>query len=77
MNDSYADFSAGRCRSEIYHCSTTISWGLTRRRSTFSRNRTFKGVKRADIQTGHSLRPRPMSHMRTKLPIAADSLDSR
>ncbi|MEX0280546.1 MAG: hypothetical protein AB3N13_05065, partial [Arenibacterium sp.] len=44
---------------------------LTRQRSTFSRNRTFERAKQAEIQTGHSLRPGPMSHMRTKRQFAA------
>ena len=60
-----ADFSAGRCCSEIYHCSTTISWGLTRRRSMFSRKRPFKPSRNCKTQTGRSLRRFRMSDMRT------------
>ena len=69
-NDCLADFSAGRRCSEIRFNTTSCFRILTRQCSMFSRNRTFKGVKQAEIQTGHSLRPRPMSHMRTKPPDA-------
>ncbi len=66
VNDCDADFSAGRRCSEIRFNTTSCFRTLTRQRSTFSRNLTFKGVKQAEIQTCHSLHLRPMSHMRTK-----------
>ncbi len=55
-------------RSENQLDCSTVSRNCPRRRSTISRNRTFKSCKWAKTQSGHSLRSPSMSRIRTKQP---------